>query len=947
MKVLNLLPIVLLLAFTSQDTFAHTDHDKARFVAVDGVDQGKCDNRFRPCQSIAFAARQANKGDKILVATGEYVFDSAQHAQVLNDSLMPVFGGFSRIDHYQTQNPPINKTTLINVPDYLVTSLYRNGFDTVDFDTVSLEGEQSATQLTNQANTNMAIGDGKSQFLSKDENKYSAPAVQNSIQTNLACENGLAGPYPCNNISLLSHVPVNALSDVSTSANDIWGHVDLNTQREYAIIGMRSGITVVDVTDPQSPSVIGEVNGQSTSWRDIKVYQHFDPQANRWRAYAYASADSVTEGFTIIDLNDLPNSVSLLTRNTDDNRAHNIYISNIDYTFNTPLNNATPQLHLMGQDSNGGAFRSYALQLAQTPSATYIPSALTRDDYAHDASSMLITDARAQNECVNGTSEGCTVILDFNEDVLRLWDHTNASQVEALSATSYNNVAYTHSGWFSEDKQYAFVHDELDERNFSLSTRVLVFDISSLTAPFLAGTWQGDTKTIDHNGYVRGNRYYMSNYERGLTILDISDPTAPEQVGFFDTYPAFNSTSFNGAWGVYPFLPSGNILVSDMQRGLFVLQDNTQLSSPRVAFENTQVNTNSDSTLTLAVNKTGSDAMSVHYEVLSGSATTDDVTLATGQLDWALNDTAPKSIALEIAANSSDESDEIFFVRLYNPQGGGIATGMGYSRVTIDGNAQTGNAEFSVKTLSVLETDSPFTINVNRQAGSEGEMVVHYQLESDTATSGQDVEALSGTLTWLDGDTQAKAITVNLINDNDAEEDEQFTISLSSDNPALLGSFSEVVITIKDDESNQAPIVNAGSDFSALLRTTQTLQGSATDPEGALVSVQWEQTSGTMVTINDSATLVATFTTPNSATTLVFTLTATDEFGVTSSDTITIEVEAPVEVVEVTESRSSGGGSIGFVWLLALIALVGRQNLFYRQSKTTLINTKSPNTEQK
>ena len=113
MKVLNLLPIVLLLAFTSQDTFAHTDHDKARFVAVDGVDQGKCDNRFRPCQSIAYAARQANNGDKVLVATGEYVFDSAQHAQVLNDSLMPVFGGFSRIDHYQTQNPTINKTTLI------------------------------------------------------------------------------------------------------------------------------------------------------------------------------------------------------------------------------------------------------------------------------------------------------------------------------------------------------------------------------------------------------------------------------------------------------------------------------------------------------------------------------------------------------------------------------------------------------------------------------------------------------------------------------------------------------------------------------------------------------------------------------------------------------------------------------------------------------------------
>ena len=103
----KLLPIVLLLAFISQDTTAHTDHDKARFVAQDGVDSGKCDNRFRPCKTLLYAARQANKGDKILVAEGLYTFDSAQHSQVLNDSLLPVLGGFSRSDHFQVQNQPV------------------------------------------------------------------------------------------------------------------------------------------------------------------------------------------------------------------------------------------------------------------------------------------------------------------------------------------------------------------------------------------------------------------------------------------------------------------------------------------------------------------------------------------------------------------------------------------------------------------------------------------------------------------------------------------------------------------------------------------------------------------------------------------------------------------------------------------------------------------------
>lgn len=56
--------IVLLLAFVSQGAQAHTDHDKARFVAEDGVDAGKCDNRFRPCKTLSYAARQANKATK-------------------------------------------------------------------------------------------------------------------------------------------------------------------------------------------------------------------------------------------------------------------------------------------------------------------------------------------------------------------------------------------------------------------------------------------------------------------------------------------------------------------------------------------------------------------------------------------------------------------------------------------------------------------------------------------------------------------------------------------------------------------------------------------------------------------------------------------------------------------------------------------------------------------
>ena len=181
--------------------------------------------------------------------------------------------------------------------------------------------------------------------------------------------------------------------------------------------------------------------------------------------------------------------------------------------------------------------------------ATYTNASSTRSDYTHDATSLTINDARAQTDCVQANNTDCLVILDFNEDNLRVWDHTDEKQAIELGSSSYPNAEYTHSGWWSEDKQYVIVHDELDEQTHGLNTTLNIFDISSLSTPTLVGTWSGPTRAIDHNGFVRGNRYYMSTYERGLTVLDITDPSAPVEAGFFDTYPVSDNAGFNGAWG--------------------------------------------------------------------------------------------------------------------------------------------------------------------------------------------------------------------------------------------------------------------------------------------------------------------------------------------------------------------------------------------------------------
>ncbi|NNE32945.1 MAG: choice-of-anchor B family protein, partial [Winogradskyella sp.] len=79
-------------------------------------------------------------------------------------------------------------------------------------------------------------------------------------------------------------------------------------------------------------------------------------------------------------------------------------------------------------------------------------------------------------------------------------------------------------------------------------------------------------------GYVLGNEYYLANYRAGLRILDISNISASTnsmtETHFLDTFPTSNSANFNGTWSVYPYFPSENIIISDIEGGLFVVRKN-------------------------------------------------------------------------------------------------------------------------------------------------------------------------------------------------------------------------------------------------------------------------------------------------------------------------------------------------------------------------------------
>jgi choice-of-anchor B domain-containing protein len=732
-------PSLLVAALLSCCIFpAAADDGKPRYVSGSGRDEGDCLNRYRPCRTLSYAIAQAGKGDFIQVAEGSYAIrDSAQLFDLLS-ATGRVKAGFSKYSGY-SERTAREKTQLIGVPPEFRDRFEAAGF-TVIVDSKGFEVSSDESRRMQKMTA---------QVTATEKSQSAAPCVGNT-----------SGGFPCQAVSLLSHLAFDVLKPTSTRANDIWGYTDLNTGREYAFIGVENGVAILDITDPTAPEQVGAPTGTGTTWRDIEIYQQFDATAQRWRAFAYVTSDNTpADPLMMLDLSGLPNGVERIDFTSDHRSAHTNYMTNADWAYGISQTGETPVLAIAGSNLNSGNHRLYSLANPRAPALISVSAS----GYAHDLTSFPIRDARKNTQCVNAAAQPvCQVLTDFNENTFDLWDVTNPASRQLLVSQPYQNARYTHSGWWTEDGQFLFVHDELDERDFGLNTTVRVFDMSNLRAPVLAGSWVGPTRAIDHNGYAKGNRYYFANYSEGLTVLDITNPATPTRVGFFDTFPATAELGFVGAWGTYPFFPSGTIAISDINTGLYLVRDET-LSTPRGAFSvaNAKLSGTEGQALAIGVNRSAaSGAVSVRLDVLYANANAADATLASTTLNWADGDASAKSATLNLAADAADEDLELLMVRLVDPKGGADVAYPDTAQVTIADSGKAARLRLLDAAPAVDEARAKAYVTVTRRGSAGDEVRASYRTIAGGTYTG--ATTTQGDLVWPAGDVSAKTITVPL-----------------------------------------------------------------------------------------------------------------------------------------------------------------------------------------
>ncbi len=323
------------------------------------------------------------------------------------------------------------------------------------------------------------------------------------------------------NTTLIGHLPYpNGLSD-------IWGYTAPDGT-EYALVGKKDGTSIVSLADHSNPVEVAVIPGDFSTWRDLKV----------WEDFAYVVDDQAGEGLLIIDLSNLPESIEYEywfgTDEVSFTQVHNIFIDEFGYAY------------LFGGDYGvGGAI---ILDVTEDPWQPEI-AGIYDTNYVHDG---FVRDN------IMWTSE-------YDVGLLAALDVSDKENIVLLGTAPTPGNA-SHNCWLSDDGTTIFTTDEIS------NGYIAAYDCTDYTDIYELDRIQSSPgeEVIPHNSFVYGDYLITSYYTDGLTVHDITEPDNLVLVGQYDSSP-LTGDGFDGAWGVYPYLDSGLMLISDIQEGLFIV----------------------------------------------------------------------------------------------------------------------------------------------------------------------------------------------------------------------------------------------------------------------------------------------------------------------------------------------------------------------------------------
>ena len=313
------------------------------------------------------------------------------------------------------------------------------------------------------------------------------------------------------------------------------------TGQEYALVGASKGLVIVDVTNPDVPVQIVQIPGPDNFWKEIKTYSH----------YAYVVSEG-GQGVQIVDLSALP-SANLPKKFYKGDGA---ILDQLNTIHALHIDLAKGFLYAYGSNLfNGG---TVILDLNDPWNPTYVGN-FEQLGYIHD-----------------GYVDNDTLYAGhINAGIFSIVDMKDKANPLVLNTQSTPNN-FTHNTWLSEDRKTIFTTDE------TVNSFLASYDVSDPSDIKLLDQLQANpgSGSIVHNTHILGNYAITAWYTEGVSIVDVTKPDNMVQTGIYDTYPQGSGGTFDGCWGVYPYLPSGNLVASNITPGeLWVLTPSYQRAS--------------------------------------------------------------------------------------------------------------------------------------------------------------------------------------------------------------------------------------------------------------------------------------------------------------------------------------------------------------------------------